>query len=311
MFTDVAGEEDLGLATALQAARSADEIALALVRIHRAQLPAPEDLATDMGPPPRRDDRPRSPTPWKPTNERGERFERKADAPRAADVPGHSPRPPRDDTHPARPPREDRGGLRQDARPMVWFRLNIGRDRNADPKWLLPLICRSGGVSKAEIGAIKIHDRDTRFEILAEFADQFAEAARTNTNKEGNITRVGAYTPAGDAAVAEAIDRLAPQKPAAVKPERKPYVAKVDTHKPDDLPKPKPWQDRSKGKPDGRPAFKGKPGPRPPHKAAAGKFAKPERPAHKSTAKVKPYPGPSTDKPKFADKKKPRPPVAG
>ncbi len=56
IFTDAATEEDIKLADALKAGRTADEIALALVRAHRAQLPAPEDLAEDTGPPPRRDD---------------------------------------------------------------------------------------------------------------------------------------------------------------------------------------------------------------------------------------------------------------
>ncbi len=61
IFTDAATEEDIKLADALKAGRTADEIALALVRVHRAQLPAPEDLAEDTGPPPRRDDRTRAP----------------------------------------------------------------------------------------------------------------------------------------------------------------------------------------------------------------------------------------------------------
>ena len=73
---------------------------------------------------------------------------------------------------------------------MVWFRLNIGRERNADPRWLLPLICRAGDVTKAEIGSIKIFDRDTRFQIAAEFAEQFETAVRTNDSKEGHISRV-------------------------------------------------------------------------------------------------------------------------
>ena len=29
---------------------------------------------------------------------------------------------------------------------VTWFRLDIGRNRNADPKWLIPLICRGGGI---------------------------------------------------------------------------------------------------------------------------------------------------------------------
>ncbi|MEZ5850650.1 MAG: DbpA RNA binding domain-containing protein [Hyphomicrobiaceae bacterium] len=72
---------------------------------------------------------------------------------------------------------------------MVWFRLNIGRERNADPRWLLPLICKAGGVSKAEVGAIKIFDKDSRFQIAAPIAEQFEAHVRSNSDKEGQITR--------------------------------------------------------------------------------------------------------------------------
>ena len=93
---------------------------------------------------------------------------------------------------------------------MVWFRLNIGREKNADPRWLLPLICKAGNISKAEIGTIKILDRDTRFQVVADHAEQFADSVRTNKNKEGHISRVGPNTPADDEAVAKAIDAITP-----------------------------------------------------------------------------------------------------
>jgi ATP-dependent RNA helicase DeaD len=60
----------------------------------------------------------------------------------------------------------------------AWFRLSIGRRNNADPKWLIPLICRVGGITKAEIGAIRIFDRETKFEIAPAAAPAFAEAVR-------------------------------------------------------------------------------------------------------------------------------------
>ena len=47
----------------------------------------------------------------------------------------------------------------------AWFRINIGRDKNADPKWLMPTICRLGHVTKRDIGSIKIFERETKFEI--------------------------------------------------------------------------------------------------------------------------------------------------
>ena len=46
---------------------------------------------------------------------------------------------------------------------FVLFRLSIGRRDKADPKWLIPLICRMGGVTKKDIGAIRIFDGETRF----------------------------------------------------------------------------------------------------------------------------------------------------
>jgi ATP-dependent RNA helicase DeaD len=178
IFTETPTEEDLALARVLQAGRTADEIALALVRLHRAQLPAPEDLA-DAVEPAWRDDR----------SNGGRKRARRQDGYVAADRPGG---PSKRDHRTPRAPREEN-------RDMVWFRLNIGRERNADPRWLLPLICRAGDVSKSEVGAIKIFDRDTRFQIVAEFADQFAEAVRTNGSKEGHIARVGVHAPASSA----------------------------------------------------------------------------------------------------------------
>lgn len=139
-------------------------------------------------------------------------------------------------------------GRRQDTREKVWFRLNIGRERNADPKWILPLICKAGGISKSEIGAIKIFDRETRFEITAEHAEQFVEAVRTNKNKEGHISRMDAQAPRDDATVAT------PAAQAATPPGS--HSARNDRH--EHRPK-RPWQDR-----DRRPAS----GPRAPHPAS-------------------------------------------
>lgn len=59
----------------------------------------------------------------------------------------------------------------------VWFRVSIGREKNADPKWLLPLICRRGGVTRDEIGKIVIEERQTRFEVARPVADRFQKAA--------------------------------------------------------------------------------------------------------------------------------------
>jgi ATP-dependent RNA helicase DeaD len=70
---------------------------------------------------------------------------------------------------------------------VAWFRLNIGRTNNADPRWLIPLICRRGGVTKAEIGKIRIGVRETHFEIAAAAAARFAQAAQRPDPKERNV----------------------------------------------------------------------------------------------------------------------------
>ncbi|WP_374276065.1 DEAD/DEAH box helicase [Brevundimonas sp.] len=59
---------------------------------------------------------------------------------------------------------------------MAWFRINIGREKNADPKWLMPMICRLGHVTKRDIGTIRIFDRDTKFEITREAETKFNAA---------------------------------------------------------------------------------------------------------------------------------------
>ncbi len=261
-FTDPATEEDLKLAQALQAGRTADEIALALVRIHRGQLPAPEDLAEDSGPPPRRDDRARGP------RERGDFRQDRNHA-----LPSQG-RDERAGSRDSRPPRK----VWDNGREMVWFGIDIGHERKADPRWLLPLLCRAGNVTKAEIGAIKIFDRDTRFQIAAEFADTFADAARAMKPNEGRISRIGASM--GETA------------PVRSNPNHTVWKRKADgaqtatSSDPQTVPRGKaPWRDKTKAKGGGHPHRKGDApkthptGPRP----AAG----PSKPngAHKPTSK--------------------------
>ncbi len=86
---------------------------------------------------------------------------------------------------PQREPRQfnDRGPAGE----TVWFRLNVGRQKNADPKWVLPLLCRLGHVTKRDIGAIRIFDRDTKFEISKEVADRFLASVAKSDEQEFSI----------------------------------------------------------------------------------------------------------------------------
>lgn len=149
--------EDLELAQRLIAERTPEDIAASLVRAHRATMPPPEDLI-DNGP------RARGERP-----ERGERFERD---------------------------RPERGEHREQFDDSVWFRLNIGRRQNADPRWILPLLCRRGHVTKHEIGAIRIGPSETLFNIPLAIADRFAEAVQRTANQDGEDESGVTITPA-------------------------------------------------------------------------------------------------------------------
>ncbi len=89
--------------------------------------------------------------------------------------------------------REGRPGNERASGPMVWFSLNVGRAQKADPKWLVPLICRMGGVEKRDIGAIRIQDAETRFEIVEAAAEAFA--ANLPDDAEDNVRVVRSDAP--------------------------------------------------------------------------------------------------------------------
>ncbi|WP_049823739.1 DEAD/DEAH box helicase [Bradyrhizobium sp. WSM2254] len=160
LFTEETTPDDLALAQALLAERSAEDIAAALARLYRARLPSPEDII-DPG---ERTGRPRK--------------DRGRDNVRA---PGGDDRPER-----ARPKSGKSSSKHGMAEGSVWFRANIGRRKNAEARWLLPMICRRGGIDKGDIGAIKIMDTTTEFEISERVADSFAAKIK-RPDKEDNI----------------------------------------------------------------------------------------------------------------------------
>jgi ATP-dependent RNA helicase DeaD len=130
--------------------RSAEDVAAALIRLYQARLPAPTEIFDAL---PRRGVRTEAPR-----EQRDQRFPRDAQEIRE----------PREQREP-RAPREGFTGT-------GWFRVNVGRHQNADPKWLLPMICRIGDVTRTEIGAIRVLDRETKFEIAADAVEHFRAA---------------------------------------------------------------------------------------------------------------------------------------
>ena len=66
----------------------------------------------------------------------------------------------------------------------VWFRMNIGRRQNADPRWILPLICRRGHITKNEVGAIRIGPNETAFQIPRAIAGKFMASVKRTVGEE-------------------------------------------------------------------------------------------------------------------------------
>ena len=121
-------EEDRQLAAQLMERVSPDDIAAALVRALRTDLPAPEDILASGG-------------------------------------------------------REERGepGPRAGFEGSTWFLINAGRRHNADPRWLLPLICRYGHVGRNDIGAIRVAANESYFEVTQRATPGFIKALRRAT----------------------------------------------------------------------------------------------------------------------------------
>lgn len=159
LFTEETTADDLELAKALLAERSAEDIAAALARLYRARLPSPEDIIDP-----------------------GERSSRPRDDRHRED------RAPRDDDRSERPRAKSGKSSPKHvmAEPTVWFRAAIGRRKNAEARWLLPMICRRGGIDKRDIGAIKVMDTTTEFEISERVAESFAAKVK-RPDKEDSI----------------------------------------------------------------------------------------------------------------------------
>ena len=77
--------------------------------------------------------------------------------------------------------RSARGADKRGGREPVdfsWFRISIGRAGNAEPRWLLPFLCRRGHVTRNEIGRIRVGAHETEFEVACDAAERFLAAAR-------------------------------------------------------------------------------------------------------------------------------------
>lgn len=79
-------------------------------------------------------------------------------------------------------------GPRVDFKNGVWMSLSIGRAHNAEPRWILPMLCRAGHITKGEIGSIKIQENETYVELAPDSIEKFLAAIGPSRKVEKNVT---------------------------------------------------------------------------------------------------------------------------
>ncbi|MCF1484441.1 MULTISPECIES: DEAD/DEAH box helicase [Rhizobium/Agrobacterium group] len=141
------------------------------------------------------------------------------------------PRRENDTYEPNTPPRP-----RSEFGPSVWFSLSVGRRQSAEPRWLIPMLCRNGNITKNEIGAIKMQPEETFVEIAQANLEQFLTALGPNkTLERGIIVKQLPGMPDFNAPPKERAARpprddsdFAERKPRAPQGDKKPYAAKAE-----------------------------------------------------------------------------------
>ena len=96
-----------------------------------------------------------------------------------------------------RPEREKRDSNRTEPQSNAsfvhgaWFLLTIGRSKGADPKWLLPMLCKRGGITRNDVGPIRIFEHETKVLISDQVAKEFAAVVRDTDVKGVRIEPIG------------------------------------------------------------------------------------------------------------------------
>ncbi|MBT6096300.1 MAG: DEAD/DEAH box helicase [Rhodospirillaceae bacterium] len=83
---------------------------------------------------------------------------------------------------------ERQGKQHDDFKDGVWFSLSVGREHKAEPRWLLPMLCRAGHFTKRDVGAIRIRQSETFVELAPGCVDKFLEALGPSCKMEKTIS---------------------------------------------------------------------------------------------------------------------------
>ncbi len=240
---------------------------------------------------------------------------------------------PVDGGHPERPPKR----LREDFGPSQWFILPKGRKDNAEARWILPMLCKAGGLTSADIGAIRIGDAATHVQIAEPKVPTLLEALGDKGEIEDGVPLRKADGPPPEAPAQRARPSPKPFKPRRQDSDKRDYEKRdrpprrQDDRPASDKPRPprdsdeKPAHDKPRkpyAKKDAAPADRKPPAekPRKPYVKKADRPAREpiDRTARGDKPKVDritrdgpPRAGKPSDKPAFAKARKPKGPGNG
>lgn len=192
LLVETASDADLAMAQALIERHGAEQVAAAFVATHRAKRSAPEDLMPVPEETSRGSDRD-----FRNTKQR-------------------EPRTPRE-------PRQSR----DDFDDGVWINLSVGRKSGAEPRWLLPMLCKSGGLDRSQVGAIRVEEAHTRVELRPDSVEPFFATIGPEGRLEKSITawREGSPPPGRSNAPAPRAAADRPKKTTHRKGKPKPHRA--------------------------------------------------------------------------------------
>lgn len=146
--------------------------------------------------------------------------------------------------------------LREAFGPGVWFSISGGRSQNAEPRRLIPMLCKAGGISSQDIGAIRIAEQESFVEIRQRSVETFlgaigpemtveagarvacvdAPPAEAGPPRKGSGPRSGDRNPSRASVdapeTADRVERDGQKAPDDMKPEASPA-------RPNDIPPPK------------------------------------------------------------------------
>ncbi len=147
ILTDEANHEEVKFAERMLAKFTPEQIATAFLRLSKAGKSAPEDIQA--------------------VSVNGPKRREFSDARGSAERPSAK--------------------SRRDFDESIWLTISVGRKQNAEPRWLIPLICNAGGLTKPDIGYIKIEQNQTHVELDANQAERFIEAIGPDLTLEKNV----------------------------------------------------------------------------------------------------------------------------